>query len=410
MGDMYNACSSPPTGGGDRRSSDDISVFLHQILLHSTSASSTGSSFMTNTGPQLQSFAAPLSIPRESHPHRLCESTLVKDGISGLDSGEGVNVGFFQGNVKGNGANASSLSIGGASENEADDYDCESEEALEALAEEAQAKPAPPRGSSKRSRAAEVHNLSEKRRRSRINEKMKALQNLIPNSNKTDKASMLDEAIEYLKQLQLQVQMLSMRNGISLHPMCLPGMLQPVQLSQYSRGFGEENVSQHMNIAGSLPLNQENPEQIIFDLPNQCAISNQLSVPNIINSETSFGMESSIRAHFGPFPLLRSSEEICREDILPHQQLNADHLERIPSEFEMEARAAASLPFVTQSSSLKNSSSLSASMMGRDQNESLILKNMEYTPIISPYLQRIQTERSASSDEIKKERQDIRTK
>ncbi|RWV94074.1 hypothetical protein BHE74_00003362 [Ensete ventricosum] len=35
---------------------------------------------------------------------------------------------------------------------------------------------------------------------------MRALQNLIPNSNKTDKASMLDEAIEYLKQLQLQVQ------------------------------------------------------------------------------------------------------------------------------------------------------------------------------------------------------------
>ncbi|XP_021761334.1 uncharacterized protein LOC110726185 isoform X1 [Chenopodium quinoa] len=47
-----------------------------------------------------------------------------------------------------------------------------------------------------------------RRRRQRINEKMKALQKLIPNSNKTDKASMLDEAIEYLKQLQLQVQML----------------------------------------------------------------------------------------------------------------------------------------------------------------------------------------------------------
>ncbi|KAI3474339.1 hypothetical protein Pfo_029168 [Paulownia fortunei] len=72
--------------------------------------------------------------------------------------------------------------------------------------------------SCERSRAAQVHNLSEKRRRSRINEKLKALQNLIPNSNKTDKASMLDEAIEYLKQLQLQVQMLTMRNGLSLHP------------------------------------------------------------------------------------------------------------------------------------------------------------------------------------------------
>ncbi|KAK9060905.1 hypothetical protein SSX86_018085 [Deinandra increscens subsp. villosa] len=44
------------------------------------------------------------------------------------------------------------------------------------------------------------------RRRSRINEKLKALQTLVPNSNKTDKASMLDEAIEYLKQLQLKVQ------------------------------------------------------------------------------------------------------------------------------------------------------------------------------------------------------------
>ncbi|GLU04242.1 hypothetical protein SLE2022_214010 [Rubroshorea leprosula] len=63
-----------------------------------------------------------------------------------------------------------------------------------------------PRPSLKRSRAAKVHNLSQKRRRSRINEKMKGLQNLIPNSNKIDKASMLDEAIEYLKQLQLQVQ------------------------------------------------------------------------------------------------------------------------------------------------------------------------------------------------------------
>lgn len=60
--------------------------------------------------------------------------------------------------------------------------------------------------SSKRSRAAEVHNLSERRRRDRINEKMRALQELIPRCNKSDKASMLDEAIEYLKSLQLQVQ------------------------------------------------------------------------------------------------------------------------------------------------------------------------------------------------------------
>ncbi|KAG1326075.1 transcription factor PHYTOCHROME INTERACTING FACTOR-LIKE 15 [Cocos nucifera] len=84
-------------------------------------------------------------------------------------------------------------------------------------------KPATGRGmSAKRSRAAEVHNLSERRRRDRINEKMRALQELIPNCNKTDKASMLDEAIEYLKTLQMQVQIMSMNGGL-----CMPPFLHP---------------------------------------------------------------------------------------------------------------------------------------------------------------------------------------
>nr|WAK86100.1 transcription factor bHLH54 [Nothapodytes nimmoniana] len=74
---------------------------------------------------------------------------------------------------------------------------------------------------SKRTRAAEVHNLSERRRRERINEKMRALQDLIPNCNKVDKASMLDEAIEYLKTLQLQVQIMSMGAGLYMPPMML---------------------------------------------------------------------------------------------------------------------------------------------------------------------------------------------
>lgn len=82
--------------------------------------------------------------------------------------------------------------------------------------------------SMKRSRAAEVHNLSERRRRDRINEKMRALQELVPNCNKVDKASMLDEAIEYLKTLQLQVQMMSMGNGLCMPPMMLPSGMQHV--------------------------------------------------------------------------------------------------------------------------------------------------------------------------------------
>lgn len=84
----------------------------------------------------------------------------------------------------------------------------------------------PARAGAKRSRAAEVHNLSERRRRDRINEKMRALQELIPNCNKADKASMLDEAIEYLKLLQLQVQMMSMGAGMFMPQMMLPGGMQ----------------------------------------------------------------------------------------------------------------------------------------------------------------------------------------
>jgi phytochrome-interacting factor 3 len=83
----------------------------------------------------------------------------------------------------------------------------------------------PPEGrasTSKRTRTAEVHNRSERFyhacglslqcRRDRINEKMKALQMVIPNCNKTDKASLLAEAVEYIKMLQLQLQVQGFNN------------------------------------------------------------------------------------------------------------------------------------------------------------------------------------------------------
>ncbi|CAA7022792.1 unnamed protein product [Microthlaspi erraticum] len=103
------------------------------------------------------------------------------------------------------------------------DTDCHSEDAEEE-SEDVRKEAAPSRTGmgSKRSRSAEVHNLSERRRRDRINEKMRALQELIPNCNKVDKASMLDEAIEYLKSLQLQVQIMSMASGYYMPPVMFP--------------------------------------------------------------------------------------------------------------------------------------------------------------------------------------------
>ncbi|MED6168545.1 ATP-dependent DNA helicase pif3 [Stylosanthes scabra] len=114
-----------------------------------------------------------------------------------------------------------------------EDSECHSEDVEE---ESVGVKKAGPTRGVKRSRSAEVHNLSERRRRDRINEKMRALQELIPNCNKVDKASMLDEAIEYLKTLQLQVQIMSMGAGLYMSPMMLPAGMQHMhpQMASFS--------------------------------------------------------------------------------------------------------------------------------------------------------------------------------
>ncbi|KAK8602545.1 hypothetical protein V6N13_057826 [Hibiscus sabdariffa] len=62
----------------------------------------------------------------------------------------------------------------------------------------------------RRGQATDPHSIAERLRRVRIAERMKSLQELVPNANKTDKASMLDEIIDYVKFLQLQVKVLSM--------------------------------------------------------------------------------------------------------------------------------------------------------------------------------------------------------
>ncbi|EEF50316.1 DNA binding protein, putative [Ricinus communis] len=118
--------------------------------------------------------------------------------------------------------------------------------------------------STKRSRAAAIHNQSERKRRDKINQRMKTLQKLVPNSSKTDKASMLDEVIEYLKQLQAQVQMMSRMN---IQPVMLPmtmqqqlqmSMLAPMNMGMGLAGIGmnvmDMNTISRPNIAGISPV------------------------------------------------------------------------------------------------------------------------------------------------------------
>ncbi|PIN20111.1 hypothetical protein CDL12_07208 [Handroanthus impetiginosus] len=69
----------------------------------------------------------------------------------------------------------------------------------------------------KRKRAAQVHKLSDTKRRDKINKRLRALQDLIPNCTKRDKVSVLDETIEYLKSLRLQLQIMPIFAGL-----CVP--------------------------------------------------------------------------------------------------------------------------------------------------------------------------------------------
>ncbi|KAL8532361.1 hypothetical protein ACS0TY_008815 [Phlomoides rotata] len=62
-----------------------------------------------------------------------------------------------------------------------------------------------PRVRARRGQATDPHSIAERLRRERISERIKALQELVPSCNKTDRAAMLDEILDYVKFLRLQV-------------------------------------------------------------------------------------------------------------------------------------------------------------------------------------------------------------
>lgn len=108
-------------------------------------------------------------------------------------------------------------------------------------------------------------------------------------------------------------QMLTMRNGLSLHPMWLPGVLPSMQLPQTGMVFDEGNGLLNTNGGTeTFSANEESSVQTGFNLSSQCTISNQPvalpSAANISTSETAFGLEPLIQAHYGPFTLPPSSK------------------------------------------------------------------------------------------------------
>ncbi|KAK8698861.1 hypothetical protein V6N13_114967 [Hibiscus sabdariffa] len=66
--------------------------------------------------------------------------------------------------------------------------------------------------------------LYARKRRERINERLRILQNIVPNGTKVDISTMLEEAVQYVKFLQLQIKMLSSDDLWIYAPIAYNGM------------------------------------------------------------------------------------------------------------------------------------------------------------------------------------------
>ncbi|XP_060175985.1 transcription factor bHLH84-like [Lycium barbarum] len=75
-----------------------------------------------------------------------------------------------------------------------------------------------------RGSATDPQSLYARKRRERINERLKILQSLIPNGTKVDISTMLEEAVLYVKFLQLQIKLLSSDDLWMYSPIAYNGM------------------------------------------------------------------------------------------------------------------------------------------------------------------------------------------
>ncbi|XP_004954276.1 transcription factor SPATULA isoform X1 [Setaria italica] len=254
---------------------------------------------------------------------------------------------------------------------------CESEDAL-GSSESEPARPARPRG--KRSRAAEVHNLSEKRRRSRINEKMKALQTLIPNSSKTDKASMLDDAIEYLKQLQLQVQMLSMRNGLYLPPANLSGGPEALAPSEVCATLNQSGVKASES-GVVLPMNQ-------ISLAHHSNHDQRHNKPLVLQSAPTSSttieprfLQEPAQSNLQSFLLALPPEMILKEDMMLTYRLTSVQGTSLPGHEIKPAR---------QETCMVNSDRFDRGSLRKEVAQDMVPKNTE-SLLFMPYLHSLQS-------------------
>uniref|UniRef100_A0A0A9G7B9 BHLH domain-containing protein n=1 Tax=Arundo donax TaxID=35708 RepID=A0A0A9G7B9_ARUDO len=214
---------------------------------------------------------------------------------------------------------------------------------------------------------------------------MKALQNLIPNSSKTDKASMLDDAIEYLKQLQLQVQMLSMRNGLYLPPTNFCAAPEPQQPSEMCATLHQSGVKASNSGVVLQPVNQISAAHHSFDQPNHGQRRNKPlflpSVPDGTTVEPQFLQESS-QSNLQSFELTLPPEMIFQQDMmLKHRLTLAQETSSVPGH---------EVKSIGQETSIVNADHFDRIFLRKEQSEEMMPKNNESVPFM-PYLNCLQS-------------------
>ncbi|XP_047047232.1 transcription factor bHLH84-like [Lolium rigidum] len=103
---------------------------------------------------------------------------------------------------------------------------CTSDNDSNVSQESAEAGDVSPKGKARAGRGAatDPQSLYARKRRERINERLKTLQTLVPNGTKVDMSTMLEEAVQYVKFLQLQIKVLSSDEMWMYAPIAYNGM------------------------------------------------------------------------------------------------------------------------------------------------------------------------------------------
>ncbi|KDP35030.1 hypothetical protein JCGZ_09318 [Jatropha curcas] len=161
----------------------------------------------------------------------------------------------------------------------------------------------------KSARSAEMHKMYERKHRHQIKEKMKALQELVPYNLKGDKASVLDDAIAYIKALKMQNEAL----GFSM--MGEGGTWQATAMSQTGSNGSVTPSGQYVSVSAGVsvppPLHSSSADNIqfsptveegqVFPVPQLPFItfptSTSAAVPSFNNSFCPFSLPD--QQHFG---------------------------------------------------------------------------------------------------------------